>query len=91
MFNCKTIKESDQVPSQVTLGFNSIQIVELYDGYFMSEEYPCYYLVGMVSYINYQDNFVGHIHPCRSIEQAEKVFSNLCQRFDIAESEVFNV
>ena len=90
MFNYKIIKESDQVRSKVTEGFDSIQIVELEEGYFEKDEYFCIFLVGMVSYINYRDNFVGHIHPCRSLEQAEEVFSGLCQRHDIAESEVYN-
>ncbi len=89
MINYTKIKESDARASRDSSWnvYYSIQIIKLdSDSYVWKNELPNKYLVGKVGYIDYQDKFNGAIHPCRTIEEAEKKFSSLCSQYNLAES-----
>ena len=90
MINCKTIKESDHF-CRPNGHYNSVQLIELNDGYLMKDELPCYWLVGVVAYINYDEKFVGEIKHFSNLEDAREEYSKLCDIFNVAEEEVFNV
>ena len=76
MINYKIIKESDPWRCPENLGW-------------VTGEY--YSLVGVVAYINYNEKFVGEIKHFSNLEDAREEYSKLCDIFNVAEEEVFNV
>lgn len=89
MLNYDTIKESDSF-ARPNGYYNSVQLIELNDGYMMKDELPCYWLVGVVAYIDYNERFVGEIQHFTNLEDAKEEYSKQCDIFGVAESEVFN-
>ena len=97
MFNYTTLKESDSWRCPVSNGWVTgeycskyVVLVELNDAFLVKDHLPCYYIVGVASHINYQDQFIGAISHFDDLKDAEKHYSKLCEKYSVAESEVFN-
>ena len=92
MINYKTIKESESFRRPYhDDNLHTVQLIELDSSYIVKDELPCYWLVGVVGYINYRDQFVGAIHHYSSQKDAEDKYSELCDRYSVKEEEVFGV
>jgi hypothetical protein len=44
----------------------------------MKDELPCYWLVGVVAYIDYNERFVGEIQHFTNLEDAKEEYSKQC-------------
>lgn len=91
MFNYNTLKESDSFRRPYNdEGYHSVVLLELNDGFLVKDHLPCYYIVGVASYIDYQDRLTGAVSHFDDLKDAEEHYSRLCERYSVAESEVFH-
>lgn len=92
MINYNTLQQSESFRRPYSDDtWHSVVLLELHDGYIVKDHLPCYFLVGVSSYISYQDRLTGAILHFDNQKDAEKKYSELCERYSVKEEEVFGV
>ena len=86
MFNHRTIKESDSF-TQGQGYYCTVQMIDIDEGYIIKDGLPCWYLVGVVGFIDYQDKWVGEVKHFHSASEAEKAYSDMCLMYHVSEQE----